>query len=194
MPTTTARHRHENPLDALRQGNLHSFIHRQSLSIFVWDWVVVVVHLCVVALAWTNMCDNWFLFCLPLVAALPDAELVCEQSRQRKPNQWQIVRCVRIGRSHYRLHEVGPIETKISAIGIDALQPILITRSPSLCLCVVSYVPHLPVAGETLRATKFQYGFGGKGANQCVAAAKLGSSTALISKVIKKRFFPFRFL
>lgn len=50
-----------------------------------------------------------------------------------------------------------------------------------------SYVPHLPGAGETLRATKFQNGFGGKGANQCVAAAKLGSSTALISKVIKNR-------
>lgn len=110
----------------------------RSLSIFEWDWVVVVVvvHLCVVALAWTNMCDNWFFFCLPLVATLPDTGLVCEKSRQRKPNQWQIVRCVRIGRSHYRLHEVGPIETKISAIGIDALQQILITRSPfSLFMC-----------------------------------------------------------
>lgn len=41
---------------------------------------------------------------------------------------------------------------------------------------------HLPTAGQTLRATKFQNGFGGKGANQCVAAAKLGSKTALISK------------
>lgn len=28
-----------------------------------------------------------------------------------------------------------------------------------------SYVPHLPCAGETLRATRYQTGFGGKGAN-----------------------------
>lgn len=47
-----------------------------------------------------------------------------------------------------------------------------------------SYVPHLPVAGETLRATRYQTGYGGKGANQCVSAAKLGSKTVLISKVI----------
>lgn len=48
---------------------------------------------------------------------------------------------------------------------------------------VSSYVPHLPTAGETLRATRYQHGFGGKGANECIAAAKLGSKTALISKV-----------
>lgn len=47
-----------------------------------------------------------------------------------------------------------------------------------------SYVSHLPAAGETLRANKFQNGFGGKAANQCVAAARLGSKTAIISKVI----------
>jgi len=46
----------------------------------------------------------------------------------------------------------------------------------------LSYVPHLPVAGETLCATKFQNGFGGKAANQSVAAARLGSKTALIAK------------
>ncbi|XP_031626052.1 ribokinase [Contarinia nasturtii] len=47
----------------------------------------------------------------------------------------------------------------------------------------ISYVPTLPKPGETLRASRYQTGFGGKGANQCVAAAKLGSKTALISKV-----------
>lgn len=54
------------------------------------------------------------------------------------------------------------------------------------CLCRLqthSYVPRLPVAGETVRATRHQHGFGGKGANEVVAAAKLGSKTALISKV-----------
>lgn len=46
-----------------------------------------------------------------------------------------------------------------------------------------SYVDHLPLAGETLRSTRYTNGFGGKGANQCVAASKLGSKTVLISKV-----------
>lgn len=46
-----------------------------------------------------------------------------------------------------------------------------------------SYVPRLPKPGETLRASKFQTGFGGKGANQCIAAAKLGSRTAIVAKV-----------
>ncbi|TDG41877.1 hypothetical protein AWZ03_011707 [Drosophila navojoa] len=47
----------------------------------------------------------------------------------------------------------------------------------------VCYAPRLPNAGETLHGTKFQTGFGGKGANQCVAAARLGSKTALIAKL-----------
>lgn len=52
--------------------------------------------------------------------------------------------------------------------------------------CIIdcmSYVPHLPVTGETLRASRYQTGYGGKGANQCVSAAKLGSKTVLISKL-----------
>lgn len=47
-----------------------------------------------------------------------------------------------------------------------------------------SYVQRLPESGDTVRATNFKKGFGGKGANQCVAAAKLGSKTQLISRVI----------
>uniref|UniRef100_A0A1Q3FKN1 Ribokinase n=1 Tax=Culex tarsalis TaxID=7177 RepID=A0A1Q3FKN1_CULTA len=47
----------------------------------------------------------------------------------------------------------------------------------------ISYVPRLPKVGETLHGTKFTTGFGGKGANQCVAAARLGSRTAMIGKL-----------
>ncbi|KAL7742513.1 hypothetical protein ACLKA6_013318 [Drosophila palustris] len=47
----------------------------------------------------------------------------------------------------------------------------------------ICYTPRLPRAGETLHGHKFQKGFGGKGANQCVAAARLGSKTALIAKL-----------
>ncbi|XP_058447879.1 ribokinase-like [Malaya genurostris] len=47
----------------------------------------------------------------------------------------------------------------------------------------ISYVPRLPKVGETLHGTKFVTGFGGKGANQCIAAARLGSRTAIIGKL-----------
>ncbi|KAL4237952.1 hypothetical protein ACF0H5_002662 [Mactra antiquata] len=53
---------------------------------------------------------------------------------------------------------------------------------------LISYVPHLPKPGETLQGSKFSMGYGGKGANQCVMASKLGASTAMISKVGKDTF------
>jgi len=48
---------------------------------------------------------------------------------------------------------------------------------------LISYVDRLPKAGETICASKFEIGCGGKGANQCVMAAKLGASTSMISSV-----------
>lgn len=48
-----------------------------------------------------------------------------------------------------------------------------------------SFTPRLPRPGETLHGTEFRKGFGGKGANQCVAAAKLGASTAMVARVRK---------
>ncbi|XP_033733694.1 ribokinase-like [Pecten maximus] len=48
---------------------------------------------------------------------------------------------------------------------------------------LISYVPRLPQPGETLHGTKFAIGFGGKGANQCIVAARLGAKTAMIAKV-----------
>ncbi|XP_058062033.1 ribokinase [Anopheles bellator] len=47
----------------------------------------------------------------------------------------------------------------------------------------ISYVPRLPKAGETLHGTRFATGYGGKGANQCVAAARLGSRAAIVGKL-----------
>lgn len=52
--------------------------------------------------------------------------------------------------------------------------------------CMIDYMvyaPQLPKPGETIRGTKLITTFGGKGANQCVAAAKLGTKTAIIAKV-----------
>lgn len=48
---------------------------------------------------------------------------------------------------------------------------------------LISYVPRLPVLGETLHGTHFRMGYGGKGANQAVMAAKLGADVSMVSKV-----------
>ncbi|MEC7761101.1 MAG: ribokinase [Pseudomonadota bacterium] len=44
-------------------------------------------------------------------------------------------------------------------------------------------VPHLPAAGETLTATGYDFGLGGKGANQSVAASRMGSKVVHIGMV-----------
>lgn len=41
----------------------------------------------------------------------------------------------------------------------------------------------MPKAGETLQSISYETGFGGKGANQCIAASRLGSQTAMIGKL-----------
>jgi len=61
--------------------------------------------------------------------------------------------------------------------------------APKICVIgasnidLISYAPRLPKMGETLPGTRFQMGFGGKGANQAVMAAKLGAEVAMITKV-----------
>src|SRR6516162_5247476 len=44
-------------------------------------------------------------------------------------------------------------------------------------------VPRLPRPGETVAAHALHQGFGGKGANQAVAAAKLGAQVMMIARV-----------
>jgi ribokinase len=48
---------------------------------------------------------------------------------------------------------------------------------------LVTYVDRMPVWGETIAAPRFEMSHGGKGANQAVAAAKLGASVVMVSKV-----------
>ncbi|MFJ9697548.1 ribokinase [Kitasatospora sp. NPDC101183] len=43
--------------------------------------------------------------------------------------------------------------------------------------------PVLPAPGETVLATDAAHGFGGKGANQAVAAARLGAATHLVARI-----------
>ncbi len=62
-------------------------------------------------------------------------------------------------------------------------------HKPKICVVgasnidLVSYAPRLPKLGETIPGTRFQMGFGGKGANQAVMAAKLGGDVVMITKV-----------
>ena len=48
---------------------------------------------------------------------------------------------------------------------------------------LVTYVTRMPAPGETLEAPSFAMGHGGKGANQAVAAAKLGADVLMLTKV-----------
>ncbi len=48
---------------------------------------------------------------------------------------------------------------------------------------LVTYVNRMPAPGETLEAPSFEMGHGGKGANQAVAAAKLGANVLMLTKV-----------
>ncbi|XP_046851171.1 ribokinase-like isoform X2 [Xenia sp. Carnegie-2017] len=52
------------------------------------------------------------------------------------------------------------------------------------CFCdLQTYVDSYPTPGETILGRKFQMDFGGKGANTCVMAAKLGAKTSMVSVV-----------
>lgn len=48
---------------------------------------------------------------------------------------------------------------------------------------LITYIDRMPKEGETLEAPSFELGCGGKGANQAVAAAKLGSKVMMVTKV-----------
>lgn len=57
----------------------------------------------------------------------------------------------------------------------------------SLNMDITVRVPHIPKVGETILATELHHNGGGKGANQAIAAARLGSSVAMIGKVGKDK-------
>src|SRR4026209_2295961 len=50
----------------------------------------------------------------------------------------------------------------------------------SLNTDLIAYTPRVPNAGETVVGDRFQMGFGGKGANQAVMAARLGARGAMV--------------
>ncbi|MGL4610487.1 MAG: ribokinase [Trueperaceae bacterium] len=68
------------------------------------------------------------------------------------------------------------------------------TKSATICMVgsamtdLVSRVPRLPSAGETLIGSSFAIGFGGKGSNQAVMAARLGAKVSVVVKLGKDVF------
>jgi ribokinase len=66
---------------------------------------------------------------------------------------------------------------------MSALKPGRIAVIGSNMVDLVTYVARMPVRGETVEAPSFEMGHGGKGANQAVAAARLGASVMMVTKV-----------
>lgn len=60
-------------------------------------------------------------------------------------------------------------------------KPIVVVGSINLDL--VAATEHIPIAGETVAGSSFQTFAGGKGANQSVAAARLGGQVSMIGKL-----------
>lgn len=48
---------------------------------------------------------------------------------------------------------------------------------------LISYIDRMPHEGETIEAPDFRMGCGGKGANQAIAAARLGAEVVMVSRV-----------
>jgi ribokinase len=61
------------------------------------------------------------------------------------------------------------------------MKPVIVFGSINMDL--VTRTPRLPLAGETLQGYEFFTAAGGKGANQAVAAARLGISTQMVGRV-----------
>jgi ribokinase len=82
----------------------------------------------------------------------------------------------------------------ISSHSFASLEAPVPERVPSICVVGSSNVdltfrvPRVPRLGETLAGHGYRLGFGGKGANQAVAAARLGAQVALVTKVGKDAF------
>lgn len=55
---------------------------------------------------------------------------------------------------------------------------------------LITYINRMPDVGETIEAPSFDMGFGGKGANQAVAAALLGADVRMITKIGADLFGP----
>jgi ribokinase len=70
------------------------------------------------------------------------------------------------------------------------MKPTRITVVGSNMVDLITYTDRMPKEGETIIAPRFEMGFGGKGANQAVAASLLGAEVRMVSKVGDDLFGP----
>jgi ribokinase len=79
--------------------------------------------------------------------------------------------------------------TRYHEVTFETGEVSLMTTQPKICVVgssmidLISRVPRLPKLGETLVGHSFHLGYGGKGANQAVMAAKLGAQVTMVNKV-----------
>lgn len=64
----------------------------------------------------------------------------------------------------------------------------LVTIVGSYVVDLMCYTPHMPKTGETVLGGPFRMGAGGKGGNQAIAAARLGSTVVFVTKVGNDEF------
>ena len=62
---------------------------------------------------------------------------------------------------------------------LDRPDPVIVVVG-SLNIDLIAYAQRVPDAGETVIGDRFQMGFGGKGANQAVMAARLGARVSMV--------------
>ena len=67
----------------------------------------------------------------------------------------------------------------IAPMSPDRAQPVIAVVG-SLNIDLIAYTARVPSAGETVIGDRFQMGFGGKGANQAVMAARLGARVSMV--------------
>ena len=78
---------------------------------------------------------------------------------------------------------ISLIHSKLVHFRLALKMDINITVVGSCNTDFISYVPRMPSLGETIVGDRFEVGFGGKGANQCVMSAKLGAKVGMVAKV-----------
>ena len=103
----------------------------------------------------------------------PQVAGVCVQ--QPRP-QRLISRLIKDGREREqdRLHRIHLLHLQ----GPRCCQRQISKVQPTQTVFIACFRP-----GETIFGSEFRMGFGGKGANQCVMAARLGAATTIVAKV-----------
>ena len=83
---------------------------------------------------------------------------------------------------------MGEAVTTAPAAGEALRRPVSVVVVGSLNMDLVVRTPRMPRAGETLEARSFSLFAGGKGANQAVAAARMGAAVAMVGRVGEDAF------